>query len=103
MSVNWRRPYGPTFEWYYPSKGMPHKILKGNSKKGSKDAKPIIRTGTCKKKFNTFHPPQIGKDDDDNNEDVVDSTAFMLCCRTRIRYSKNALLLEDLTQTCLYF
>ncbi|KAH0784562.1 hypothetical protein KY290_004160 [Solanum tuberosum] len=71
----------PTFEWYYPSKGLTHKILKGNSKKGSKDAKPIIRTGTCKRFFNTFHPPQIGKDDDDNNEDVVDSTAFMLCCQ----------------------
>ncbi|KAG5626105.1 hypothetical protein H5410_011323, partial [Solanum commersonii] len=70
--VNWRRPYGLTFEWYYPSKGLTHKILKGNSKKGSKDAKPIIRTGTCKRFFNTFHPPQIGKDDDDNNEDVVD-------------------------------
>uniref|UniRef100_A0A3Q7ENI0 Uncharacterized protein n=1 Tax=Solanum lycopersicum TaxID=4081 RepID=A0A3Q7ENI0_SOLLC len=26
---------------------------------------------TCKRIFNTFNPPKIGKDDDDNNEDVV--------------------------------
>lgn len=93
----------PTFEWYYPGKGLTHKILKGNSKKGSKDAKPIIWTGICKSFFNTFNPPQIGKDDDDNNEDVVGSTTFMLCCRIHIGSSKDALLLEDSTQTCLYF
>lgn len=63
-----------------PGKCLTQKILKKKPKKGSKNAKPIIKTETCESFFNFFKPPQVPEDDDDDDidEDAVGSTTFIL-------------------------
>jgi nucleosome assembly protein 1-like 1 len=57
-------------EWH-PGKCLTQKLLKKKPKKGSKDAKPVIKTEKCESFFNIFNPPQIPEDDDDINDDIV--------------------------------
>lgn len=69
-------------EWY-PGKCLTQKILKRKPKKGSKNAKPVIKTESCESFFNFFNPPQVPEDDDDIDEDAVGSITlilfFLLC------------------------
>ncbi|KAA3457273.1 nucleosome assembly protein 1-4-like isoform X2 [Gossypium australe] len=53
---------GTKIEWY-PGKCLTQKVLKKKPKKGSKNAKPIIKTENCESFFNFFNPPQIPEDD----------------------------------------
>ncbi|XP_059310736.1 nucleosome assembly protein 1;4-like [Lycium ferocissimum] len=59
-------------EWH-PGKGLAQKIIKGKPKKGSKNAKPLIRTDTRKSFFCISNPPEVCEDDDDNDEDVAEA------------------------------
>ncbi|KAJ8529527.1 hypothetical protein K7X08_036362 [Anisodus acutangulus] len=79
---------GPPFEWY-PGKGLRHKILKGKPKKGSKNAKPKIRTDTCKSLFNIFNSSQIGEEDDDNDEDVAEDLANLMGVNTTLHIEED--------------
>jgi len=57
-------------EWH-PGKCLTQKVMKKKPKKGSKNAKPIIKTEKCDSFFNIFNPPQIPEDDDEIDDDVV--------------------------------
>ncbi|XP_049399038.1 nucleosome assembly protein 1;2 isoform X1 [Solanum stenotomum] len=59
---------GTEIEWY-PGKCLTQKILKKKPKKGSKNAKPIMKTEQCESFFNFFSPPQVPEDDVDIDED----------------------------------
>ncbi|XP_049347174.1 nucleosome assembly protein 1;2-like [Solanum verrucosum] len=59
---------GTEIEWY-PGKCLTQKILKKKPKKGSKNAKPIMKTEQCESFFNFFSPPQVPEDDEDIDED----------------------------------
>jgi nucleosome assembly protein 1-like 1 len=50
---------------------LTQKVLKKKPKKGSKNAKPVIKTEKCESFFNIFSPPQIPDDDDDIDDDDV--------------------------------
>lgn len=63
-------PCRTEIEWH-PAKCLTQKILKKKPKKGSKSAKPIIKTEECESFFNIFNPPQIPEDDDDIDDNVV--------------------------------
>ncbi|KAF3782656.1 Nucleosome assembly protein 1 [Nymphaea thermarum] len=52
--------------------GRPQKILKKKPKKGSKNAKHIIKTEDCESFFNFFSPPQAPEDVDDIDEDIAE-------------------------------
>ncbi|MED6125470.1 Nucleosome assembly protein 1,4 [Stylosanthes scabra] len=65
---------GTTIEWN-PGKCLTEKILKKQPRKGSKNAKPIIKTEKCESFFNFFNPPHIPEnmdDDDDIDDDTVE-------------------------------
>nr|XP_010318498.1 nucleosome assembly protein 1;4 isoform X1 [Solanum lycopersicum] len=62
---------GTNIEWY-PGKCLTQKILKRKPKKGSKNAKPVIKTESCESFFNFFNPPQVPEDDDDIDEDAAE-------------------------------
>ncbi|XP_060205905.1 nucleosome assembly protein 1;4 [Lycium barbarum] len=63
---------GTNIEWC-PGKCLTQKILKRKPKKGSKNAKPIIKTQSCESFFNFFNPPQVPEDDDDDiDEDAAE-------------------------------
>ncbi|XAR49930.1 hypothetical protein NMG60_11004115 [Bertholletia excelsa] len=62
---------GTEIEWY-PGKCLTQKILKKKPKKGSKNAKPIMKTENCESFFNFFNPPQVPEDDDDIDEDTAE-------------------------------
>ncbi|KAF3625868.1 hypothetical protein FXO37_30641 [Capsicum annuum] len=62
---------GTKIEWH-PNKCLTQKILKRKPKKGSKNAKPIIKTESCESFFNFFNPPQVPEDDDDLDEDAAE-------------------------------
>nr|XP_009626392.1 nucleosome assembly protein 1;4 isoform X1 [Nicotiana tomentosiformis]XP_016512611.1 PREDICTED: nucleosome assembly protein 1;4-like isoform X1 [Nicotiana tabacum] len=59
---------GTKIDWC-PGKCLTQKILKKKPKKGSKNAKPIIKTENCESFFNFFKPPQVPEDDDDDDID----------------------------------
>lgn len=50
---------------------MTQKILKKKPKKGSKNAKPVIKTEQCESFFNFFSPPQVPEEEEDIDEDAV--------------------------------
>ncbi|XP_073226561.1 nucleosome assembly protein 1;3-like isoform X3 [Cicer arietinum] len=62
---------GTEIEWL-PGKCLTQKILKKKPKKGSKNAKPIIKTETCESFFNFFNPPEVPEDDEDIDEDAAE-------------------------------
>lgn len=62
---------GTEIEWH-PGKCLTQKVMKKRPKKGSKNAKPIIKTEKCDSFFNIFNPPQIPEDDDEIDDDVVE-------------------------------
>ncbi|KAH0707959.1 hypothetical protein KY285_012409 [Solanum tuberosum] len=62
---------GTEIEWY-PGKCLTHKILKKKPKKGSKNAKPIMKTEQCESFFNFFSPPQVPGDEEDIDEDAAE-------------------------------
>uniref|UniRef100_A0A7N0UV54 Uncharacterized protein n=1 Tax=Kalanchoe fedtschenkoi TaxID=63787 RepID=A0A7N0UV54_KALFE len=62
---------GTEIEWY-PGKCLTQKILKKKPKKGSKNAKPIMKTENCESFFNFFNPPQVPDDDEDIDEDTAE-------------------------------
>ncbi|CAN4089105.1 unnamed protein product [Withania somnifera] len=62
---------GTNIQWC-PGKCLTQKILKRKPKKGSKSAKPIIKTESCESFFNFFNPPQVPEEDDDIDEDVAE-------------------------------
>ncbi|XP_010438804.1 PREDICTED: nucleosome assembly protein 1;1 isoform X1 [Camelina sativa] len=59
---------GTEIDWY-PGKCLTQKILKKKPKKGSKNAKPIIKTEDCASFFNFFSPPEVPDEDEDIDED----------------------------------
>ncbi|XP_071685650.1 nucleosome assembly protein 1;2-like [Rutidosis leptorrhynchoides] len=62
---------GTEIEWL-PGKCLTQKILKKKPKKGSKNAKPIIKTEKCDSFFNFFSPPQVPEDEEDINEELAE-------------------------------
>ncbi|KAK4727686.1 hypothetical protein R3W88_032603 [Solanum pinnatisectum] len=62
---------GTEIEWY-PGKCLTQKILKKKPKKGSKNAKPIMKTEQCESFFNFFSPPQVPEDEEDIDEDAAE-------------------------------
>ncbi|EEF48078.1 nucleosome assembly protein, putative [Ricinus communis] len=62
---------GTEIEWY-PGKCLTQKLLKKKPKKGSKSAKPIVKTEECESFFNFFNPPQVPEDDEDIDEDTAE-------------------------------
>ncbi|KAL1345107.1 nucleosome assembly protein 1;4 isoform X3 [Arachis hypogaea] len=71
---------GTKIEWN-PGKSLTEKILKKKPKKGSKNAKPIIKTEKCESFFNFFNPPQVPEDldeDDDIDDDTVEELQNLL-------------------------
>ncbi|KAK6941361.1 Nucleosome assembly protein (NAP) [Dillenia turbinata] len=62
---------GTEINWL-PGKCLTQKLLKKKPKKGSKNAKPIIKTEDCESFFNFFNPPQVPEDEDDIDEDLAD-------------------------------
>ncbi|KAG9141470.1 hypothetical protein Leryth_001910, partial [Lithospermum erythrorhizon] len=62
---------GTVIEWY-PGKCLTQKLLKKKPKKGSKNAKPIMRTETCDSFFNFFKPPEVPEDEDDIDEGTAE-------------------------------
>lgn len=67
-------------EWY-PGKNLTQKVLKKKPKKGSKNAKPIIKTEKCDSFFNFFNPPQVPEDADDIDDDAVSIYFISIYCR----------------------
>lgn len=63
-------PCRTEIEWY-PGKCLTQKVLKKKPKKGTKNAKPIIKTEKCESFFNFFNPPEVPEDEDDIDEDEV--------------------------------
>ncbi|XP_019088938.1 PREDICTED: nucleosome assembly protein 1;1-like isoform X2 [Camelina sativa] len=59
---------GTEIDWY-PGKCLTQKILKKKPKKGSKNAKPIIKTEDCASFFNFFTPPQVPDEDEEIDEE----------------------------------
>ncbi|CAL0330301.1 unnamed protein product [Lupinus luteus] len=55
---------------WHPGKSLTEKVLKKKPKKGSKNAKPIIKTEKCESFFNFFNPPEVPEDDEDMDEDM---------------------------------
>uniref|UniRef100_M0ZH89 Nucleosome assembly protein 1 2 n=1 Tax=Solanum tuberosum TaxID=4113 RepID=M0ZH89_SOLTU len=68
---------GTEIEWY-PGKCLTHKILKKKPKKGSKNAKPIMKTEQCESFFNFFSPPQVPGDEEDIDEDAAEELQGMM-------------------------
>ncbi|XP_072999208.1 nucleosome assembly protein 1;2-like [Typha latifolia] len=63
---------GTEIEWY-PGKCLTQKLLKKKPKKGSQNAKPIMKTENCESFFNFFNLPLVSDDDDDDiDEDTAD-------------------------------
>ncbi|MQL94220.1 hypothetical protein Taro_026875 [Colocasia esculenta] len=62
---------GTEIEWY-PGKCLTQKILKKKPKKGSKNAKPVTKTGSRESFFNFFSPPEVPEDDEDMDEDMAE-------------------------------
>ncbi|WOL14042.1 nucleosome assembly protein 1 [Canna indica] len=62
---------GTEIEWF-PGKCLTQKILKKKPKKGSKNAKPIMKTENCDSFFNFFSPPEVPDDDGDIDEDTAE-------------------------------
>ncbi|KAK7291834.1 hypothetical protein RIF29_07290 [Crotalaria pallida] len=62
---------GTEIQWH-PGKSLTQKVLKKKPKKGSKNAKPIIKTENCESFFNFFKPPEVPEDEEDIDEDVAD-------------------------------
>uniref|UniRef100_A0ACD6ATL6 Uncharacterized protein n=1 Tax=Avena sativa TaxID=4498 RepID=A0ACD6ATL6_AVESA len=62
---------GTEIEWY-PWKCLTQKVLKKRLEKGSKNAKPNIKTETYKSFFNFFSPPQVPGDDEGIDEDAAE-------------------------------
>ncbi|CAN4096477.1 unnamed protein product [Withania somnifera] len=68
---------GTEIEWY-PGKCLTQKILKKKPKKGSKSAKPIIKTEQCESFFNFFSPPQVPEDEEDIDEDAAEELQSLM-------------------------
>ncbi|KAI7741517.1 hypothetical protein M8C21_022595, partial [Ambrosia artemisiifolia] len=62
---------GTSIEWL-PGKCLTQKVLKKKPKKGSKNAKPIIKTEDCESFFNFFNPPPVPEDADDLDEEEAE-------------------------------
>ncbi|EPS58301.1 hypothetical protein M569_16514, partial [Genlisea aurea] len=62
---------GTQIEWS-PGKCLTQKIMKKKPKKGSKNAKPIIKTEKCESFFNFFTPPEVPDDEDDIDEEEAE-------------------------------
>ncbi|MCD7455337.1 Nucleosome assembly protein 1;2, partial [Datura stramonium] len=68
---------GTEIEWY-PGKCLTQKILKKKPKKGSKNAKPIIKTEQCESFFNFFSPPQVPEEEEDIDEEAAEELQSLM-------------------------
>lgn len=78
---------------WHQGKCLTQKILKKKPKKGSKNAKPIIKTEQCESFFNFFSPPQVPDDEEDIDEEAV-SISFS----SRVNFSRG--YDEDAVSVC---
>lgn len=62
---------GTEIDWF-PGKTLTQKILKKKPKKGSNDAKPIIKTEECESFFHFFDPPQLPEDAEELDEETAE-------------------------------
>ncbi|KAF3621704.1 hypothetical protein FXO38_31708 [Capsicum annuum] len=83
---------GTEIDWHQ-GKCLTQKILKKKPKKGSKNAKPIIKTEQCESFFNFFSPPQVPDDEEDIDEEAV-SISFS----SRVNFSRG--YDEDAVSVC---
>ncbi|PHT52157.1 hypothetical protein CQW23_06619 [Capsicum baccatum] len=68
---------GTEIDWHQ-GKCLTQKILKKKPKKGSKNAKPIIKTEQCESFFNFFSPPQVPDDEEDIDEEAAEELQSLM-------------------------